>query len=96
MVELTSEVGKLLRPLLLQLSLSFALRFEPCGSARGFLEHAERISDGADLVAPPPSAEAVRYGAKSGVIAALREELRDAGKRVTALKALLRRYQALR
>jgi hypothetical protein len=42
------------------------------------------------------SAEAVRYGAKSSVIAALRHELRDAGNRVTALKALLRRYQALR
>ena len=42
------------------------------------------------------SAEAVRYGAKSSVIGAIRDELRDAERRVTALKALLRRYQALR
>ena len=42
------------------------------------------------------SSDAVRYGAKSNVIGAIRDELREAEKRVTALKALLRRYQALR
>jgi hypothetical protein len=42
------------------------------------------------------SAEAVRYGGKSNVIGAIRDELREAEKRVTALKALLLRYQALR
>jgi hypothetical protein len=38
------------------------------------------------------SAEAVRYGAKNGVIGVIRSELRDAQKRVTALRAILRRY----
>jgi hypothetical protein len=42
------------------------------------------------------SSDAVRYGVKSNVIGAIRDELREAEKRVTALKALLRRYQALR
>jgi len=42
------------------------------------------------------STDAVRYGAKSNVIGAIRDELREAQKRVTALKTLLRRYQALR
>ena len=42
------------------------------------------------------STDAVRYGAKSNVIGAIRDELREAQKRVTALKALLRRYQTLR
>jgi hypothetical protein len=42
------------------------------------------------------SSDAVRYGTKSNVIGAIRDELREAQKRVAALKALLRRYQALR
>jgi hypothetical protein len=42
------------------------------------------------------SVEGVRYGAKSNVVGAIRDELREAEKRVTALKALLRKYQALR
>jgi hypothetical protein len=42
------------------------------------------------------SVEAVRYGAKSNVIGVIRDELREAEKRVTALKAILRRYQSLR
>jgi hypothetical protein len=41
------------------------------------------------------SPEAVRYGAKSNVIGVIRGELRDAEKRVKALKAILRRYQRL-
>ena len=42
------------------------------------------------------STDAVRYGAHSNVIGVIRDELREAEKRVTALKTLLRRYQALR
>jgi hypothetical protein len=41
------------------------------------------------------SSEAVRYGAKSGVISAIRDELREAEKRVTALKVILRKYVRL-
>ena len=41
------------------------------------------------------SAEAVRYGAKSSVIAVIRDELRQAQKRVTALRAILRKYQTV-
>ena len=42
------------------------------------------------------STEAVRYGAKSNVIGVIRDELREAEKRVAALRAILRRYQSLR
>ena len=42
------------------------------------------------------SADAVRYGAKSSVIGAIRNELRGAEGRVKSLRAILRRYQALR
>lgn len=42
------------------------------------------------------SSDTVRYGAKANVIGAIRDELREAQKRVTELKAILRRYQALR
>jgi hypothetical protein len=42
------------------------------------------------------SADAVRYGAKSSVTGAIRNELRDAEGRVKSLRAILRRYQALR
>jgi hypothetical protein len=45
---------------------------------------------------PAVSADAVRYGAKSSVIGAIRNELRDAEGRVKSLRAILRRYQALR
>jgi hypothetical protein len=39
------------------------------------------------------SGEAVRYGAKNGgVIGVIRGELRDAQKRVSALRAILRKY----
>ena len=42
------------------------------------------------------SGEAVRYGAKNGgVIAVIRGELRDAQKRVSALRAILRKYSRL-
>ena len=41
------------------------------------------------------SSDAVRYGAKSNVISVIQAELREAEKRVTALKAILRGYQAL-
>ena len=41
------------------------------------------------------SAEAVRYGARSSVIGVIRGELRDAQKRVSALKAILRKYSRL-
>lgn len=42
------------------------------------------------------STEAVRYGAKSNVVGAIRVELREAENRVKALKAILRKYEALR
>jgi hypothetical protein len=42
------------------------------------------------------SSDAVRYGATSNVIGAIRDELRDAEGRVNALRVILRRYQALR
>lgn len=42
------------------------------------------------------SSDAVRYGAKSNVVSVIRAELRKAEKRVTALRAILRRYQILR
>ncbi len=38
---------------------------------------------------------AVRYGAKSGVIGTIRNELREAENRVKALKAILKRYSKL-
>ena len=42
------------------------------------------------------SAEAVRYGAKNGgVIGAIRAELRDAEKRVSALRGILRKCSRL-
>jgi hypothetical protein len=41
------------------------------------------------------SAESVRYGAKSTVIGAIRYELRDAEKRVVALKGILKKYSRL-
>ena len=41
------------------------------------------------------SAESVRYGAKNGVIGAIQGELREAQKRVTALRAILRKYQTV-
>ena len=41
------------------------------------------------------SVEAVRYGAKPNVIDVIRGELREAEKRVAALKAILRRYHSL-
>jgi hypothetical protein len=42
------------------------------------------------------SGEAVRYDAKNGgVIGVIRGELRDAQKRVSALKAILRKYSRL-
>ena len=42
------------------------------------------------------SADAVRYAVNSNVIGAIRNELRDAEGRVKSLRAILRRYQALR
>jgi hypothetical protein len=42
------------------------------------------------------SVDAVRYGAKSNVNGVIRDELREAEKRVKALRAILRGYQALR
>ena len=41
------------------------------------------------------SVEAVRYGANSSVTGAIRNELRQAQKRVTALKTILRKYQSV-
>jgi len=41
------------------------------------------------------SSDTVRYGAKSNVIGVIRDELREAEKRVTALKAILRKYQTV-
>jgi hypothetical protein len=41
------------------------------------------------------SVEAVRYGGKSNVISVIRDELRDARKRVVALKAILKRFSKL-
>jgi hypothetical protein len=40
--------------------------------------------------------DVVRYGKKPGVIGVIRDELREAEKRVVALTAILRRYQFLR
>ena len=41
------------------------------------------------------SAEAVRYSSKPNLIAMMRAELKEAEKRVTALKAILRKYVRL-
>ncbi|HEV2547716.1 MAG TPA: hypothetical protein VGU20_10285 [Stellaceae bacterium] len=41
------------------------------------------------------SAEAVRYSSQPNLIAMMRAELKEAEKRVTALKAILRRYVKL-